>query len=67
MKKVILSLALVAFALAPLAQAGEAKKADKDCAGKDKVACTEKSACCAKTTVKKLDMSVKGAELLVRK
>ena len=66
MKKVILSLTLVAFALAPLAQAGEAKKADKDCAGKDKVACTEKSPCCAKT-VKKLDMSVKGAELLVRK
>ena len=58
MKTLTLSLVLLAFAFA--SQAGEGKKCDKECADK------AKAACCEKTTVK-IDMSVKGAALLVKK
>jgi hypothetical protein len=68
MKKLVLSLALVAFALAST-QAGEAKKTDACCADKAKVAakagCADK--CCEAKLAKKIDMSVKGATLLVQK
>lgn len=54
MKKIILTLTIVAFAVA--VQAGEWKTCSKDkaaCAGKDKAACSAKaeSGCCAKATV----------------
>ena len=67
MKKLVLSLALVAFAAASI-QAGEAKKTDACCADKAKVAkagCADK--CCDAKLAKKIDMSVKGATLLVQK
>ena len=53
MKKIILTLTIVAFAVA--VQAGEGKTCSKDkaaCAAKDKAACAAKaeSGCCAKAT-----------------
>ena len=68
MKKLVLSLALIGFAMASV-QAGEAKKTDACCADKAKVAaksgCGDK--CCDAKLAKKIDMTVKGASLLVQK
>jgi hypothetical protein len=69
MKKLVLSLALVAFAAVSI-QAGETKKAEAACcADKAKVVakagCADK--CCDAKLAKKIDMSVKGATLLVQK
>ena len=68
MKKLVLSLALVAFAMASI-QAGEAKKTDACCADKAKVVakagCGDK--CFDEKVVKRIDMSVKGATLLAKK
>ena len=68
MKKLVLSLAFVALAVAST-QAGEAKKADACCADKAKVVakagCADK--CCDAKVVKRIDMSIKGATLLAKK
>jgi hypothetical protein len=68
MKKLVLSLAIVAIAMATSVRADDAKKADC-CADKAKLAakgaCADK--CCSEKVAKKLDMSAKGATLLVQK
>ena len=67
MKKLVLSFALVAFAMAST-QAGEAKKTEACCADKAKVvAKTGCSGCCDEKVAKRIDMSVKGATLLAKK
>jgi hypothetical protein len=77
MKKLILALTLVAFALMPAAQAGESKSSAKNkaaCSDKTKADCSaktvsvsscgEKSACCAKEkTAQKKVLSPKAASL----
>jgi uncharacterized lipoprotein NlpE involved in copper resistance len=74
MKKLTLSLTLVALALVPALQAGEGKETAKnksaccaeaksDCASACATACTAKKA----TVTKKVDHSLKGATLLVLK
>ncbi|HUR47557.1 MAG TPA: hypothetical protein VMZ27_16865 [Candidatus Saccharimonadales bacterium] len=67
MKKLVLSLALVGFAVASI-QAGEAKKTEACCADKAKVAAKAGGdKCCDAKVAKKIDMTVKGASLLVQK
>jgi hypothetical protein len=70
MKKVILSLTMVAFAVA--LQAGESKDCAKACADKAKAtaatcdkATAKASACCAKQV--KADATAKGATLLAKR
>jgi hypothetical protein len=74
MKKLMLSLTLVAFALAPALQAGEGKESTKNksaCCAEAKSDCASAcaTACSAKktTVTKKVDHSLKGATLLVQK
>ena len=70
MKKFLLCSTLAAFACVAAVQAGEdCDKSKAACTDKAKSACAAKSACCTttKTVVKKADVSVKGATLLVRK
>jgi len=69
MKKVILSLTMVAFAVA--LQAGESKDCAKACADKAKATAatcdkaTAKATCCAKQV--KADATAKGATLLAKR
>lgn len=70
MKRLIVCLALVAFASVSALQAGESKEKNKAaCAEQAKAACQGKSACCEKKVAfkKTYDPSVKGAMLLVKK
>jgi hypothetical protein len=60
MKKLILSLTLVAFALVPALQAGEGKES-----ADAKKACCATTCCEKKAVAKKTDLSIKGAQLLV--
>ncbi len=69
MKKLALSLTLVAFAMVPALQAGDAKAAkdSKDCKDAKASAC---SACCAKETTMKKSFNPsenKGAMQLVKR
>lgn len=70
MKKLVVCLALSAFAVIPALQADDSSKAPA--ATKTAACCTDKAAsgaaCCSKsTTAKKADATSKGATLLVQR
>ena len=66
MKKLVLCLALTAFALVPALRADDAKTCDQAksacCGDKAKAA-----SCCSKSIAKKADATSKGATLLVQR